>query len=175
MNIMLLPWIVFWVAAAINGYTGSLVSIGVCALIPLLFYQYKKTPYDILSGVLVTGFSMAVLLGAPARIMMPLAYLYFGIMWTVTCFGKMPLTAHYSMNNYGGEDVLQNPLFLKTNWILTLLWGILYLLTPIWTYFIMGTKIASLTGAVNSLLPIFMGIFTALFQKWYPAKVARGR
>lgn len=174
MNIMLTPWIVFWVAVAINGYVGGLLSIGVCALVPLLFYQNKKTPYDILSGAFVTGYSIAVLLGAPERIMMPLAYLTFGIMWTVTCFGKIPLTAHYSMNNYDGESALQNPLFIKTNWILTLMWGILYLLTPIWTYFIMGTKIASLTGAINSLLPIFMGIFTAWFQKWYPAKVARG-
>lgn len=174
MNIMLFPWIVFWVVVAINGYTGSLVSIGVCALIPLLFYQYKKTPFDVLSGAFVTGFSIAVLLGAPERIMMPLAYLTFGIMWTVTCFGKMPLTAHYSMNAYGGEDMLQNPLFLKTNWILTLMWGILYLLTPIWTYFIMGTRIAALTGAINSLFPVFMGIFTAWFQKWYPAKIAKG-
>lgn len=175
MNIMLTPWIVFWVAVAINGYAGSLVSIGVCALIPLLFYQYKKTPFDLLSSAFVTGCSIAVLLGAPERFMMPLAYLTFGVMWTVTCFGKMPLTAHYSMNHYGGEDALQNPLFLKTNWILTLMWGILYLLTPIWTYFIMGTEIASLTGAINSLLPIFMGIFTAWFQKWYPAKIARGK
>ncbi|MDD6492023.1 MAG: NAD(P)H-dependent oxidoreductase [Firmicutes bacterium] len=174
MNIMLIPWIVFWVAVAINGYIGGLVSIGVCAVVPLIFYQYKKTPYDILSGVFVTGYSMAVLLGAPERIMMPLAYLTFGIMWTVTCFGKIPLTAHYSMNDYNGESALQNPLFMKTNWILTLMWGILYLLTPIWTYFIMGTKIASLTGAINSLLPIFMGIFTVWFQRWYPAKVARG-
>lgn len=174
MNIMLTPWIVFWVAVAINGYVGGLVSIGACALVPLLFYQYKKTPYDVMSGVLVTGYSIAVLLGAPERIMMPLAYLTFGIMWTVTCFGKIPLTAHYSMNNYDGEGALQNPLFIKTNWILTLMWGILYLLTPIWTYFIMGTRIASLTGAINSLLPVFMGIFTAWFQRWYPAKVARG-
>lgn len=174
MNIMLTPWIVFWVAVAINGYAGSLVSIGVCALVPLLFCEYKKTLFDILSGAFVTGFSIAVLLGAPERIMMPLAYLTFGVMWTVTCFGKIPLTAHYSMNQYGEESALENPLFLKTNWILTLMWGILYLLTPIWTYFIMGTEIASLTGAINSLLPIFMGIFTAWFQKWYPAKVARG-
>lgn len=174
MNIMLIPWIVFWVAAAINGYVGSLVSIVTCVLVPVLFYQNKKTFYDIISGALVTGFSIAVLAGVSERIVIPMAYLSFGIMWTVTCFGKIPLTAHYSMNNYSGESALQNPLFMKTNWILTLMWGILYLLTPIWTYFIMGTKVGSLIGAINSILPIFMGIFTAWFQKWYPAKVARG-
>lgn len=174
MNVMLFPWIVFWVVVSINGYVGSLISIAACVLVPLLFYQNKKTIYDILSGVFVTGFSIAVLSGAPERIVIPLAYLTFGIMWTVTCFTKIPLTAHYSMNNYNGESALQNPLFMKTNWILTLMWGILYLITPIWTYFIMGTGVSSYVGAINSILPIFMGIFTAWFQKWYPAKVARG-
>ena len=27
---------------------------------------------------------------------------------------------------------------------------------------------------INSIVPIGMGLFTAWFQKWYPAKVARG-
>lgn len=78
------------------------------------------------------------------------------------------------MNHYNGADALKNPLFIKTNWILTLMWGILYLITPVWTYLLLGTNIAPLTGAVNSILPIFMGIFTVWFQKWYPAKLARG-
>lgn len=69
----------------------------------------------------------------------------------------------------------KTPLFMKTNWIQTLMWGILYLLTPIWTYFIMGTQIKSYIGAVNSILPIFMGIFTVWFEKRYPAKIASGR
>lgn len=175
MSILLIPWMAFWIFAAINNYIGSFVSIGACVLVPLLFYQNKKTLYDTLSGALVSGFSMAVLLGAPFRIIMPLSYLSFGIMWTATCFVKIPLTAHYSMNQYNGEEALLNPLFMKTNRILTLMWGILYLLTSIWTYVLMGTGIKSYIGAVNSVVPIFMGIFTVWFQKWYPAKVARGK
>lgn len=174
MNILLIPWIVFWVAVPINGYAGSLTGIGACALVPLLFYRCKKTFYDILSAALVTGFSVLVLIGAPQRAVVPLSYFAFGVMWTLSCFRKIPLTAHYSMNDYGGEDALQNPLFVKTNRILTLLWGILYLLTPVWTYFLMGTEIGGFTGAVNSILPALMGIFTVWFQKWYPAKVAEG-
>lgn len=175
MTIMLLPWIVLWAAVAIHGYIGSLLSISACVLVSILFYKNKKTVYDLATGALVTGFSIAVLLGASERIVIPLSYLAFGIMWTVTCFGKIPLTAHYSMNDYSGESALQNPLFLKTNRILTFTWGILYLLTPIWTYFIMGTKISGLVGIINSILPVFMGIFTGWFQKWYPAKVAGGK
>ncbi len=174
MNIMLLPWLCLWISVGISSQIGSILTIATCLLVPLVFYRNKKTLYDSLSGVLAGGCSMAVLLGGPVRLLLPLSYLSFGIMWTVTCFGKIPLTAHYSMNDYNGEDALQNPLFLKTNWILTLMWGILYLVTPIWTYFLMGTGLSPYMGAINSLLPALMGIFTVWFQKWYPAKVARG-
>lgn len=174
MNILLVPWIVFWAAVPINGFWGALGTLAACTLTALVFFQNKKTFYDVLSAALVTGFCIASLLNVPQRIVVPLAYFSFGLMWTATCFGKIPLTAHYSMNDYNGEGMLSNPLFIKTNWILTLVWGILYLLTPIWTYFIMGTKVGGWIGAVNSILPCLMGIFTVWFQKWYPARVARG-
>lgn len=174
LNILLIPWIVFWAGASIHAFWGSLASLAVCALVPLIFYQNQKTIYDVLSGGLVICFATAALLGAPIRLVVPLAYLSFGVMWTATCLGKIPLTAHYSMNDYDGESALSNPLFIKTNRILTLAWGVLYLLTPIWTYFILGTGIGGWIGAINSILPLLMGIFTAWFQKWYPAKVAKG-
>lgn len=174
LNILLIPWIVFWAGASIHAFWGSLASLAACVLVPLIFYQNKKTVYDVLSGGLVTCFSTAALLGAPIRLVVPLAYLAFGVMWTVSCFGKIPLTAHYSMNDYDGESALSNPIFVRTNRILTLAWGVLYLITPIWTYFILGTGIGGWIGAINSILPLLMGMFTAWFQKWYPAKVARG-
>lgn len=174
MNILLIPWIAFWIAAAIDGFYGALISIALCALVPVFYYRSQKTFYDLLSGALVTACSAALLLGLEQRIVVSVSYLLFGAMWTASCFTKVPLTAHYSMNDYHGRSALENPLFMKTNRILTLAWGVLYLLTPIWTYFIMGTGAASWTGAINSVLPLLMGLFTGWFQKWYPAKVARG-
>lgn len=173
-TILLAPWIVFWAGASIHPFWGSLASLLACALVPLLFYGHKLTAYDVLSGALVTGFSLAVLLGAPIRWAVPLAYLAFGVMWSVSCLLPIPLTAHYSLNDYDGDAALENPLFVQTNRILTLAWGVLYLITPIWTYFILGTGIGGWIGAINSVLPLLMGAFTAWFQKWYPAKVARG-
>ena len=174
MNMLLLPWIIFWVSAAIDGFFGALISIAACAVVPLLYFRNRKTVYDLLSVLLVTGCSLALLLNASAQIVVPLSYFCFGLMWTVSCFRKIPLTAHYSMNEYNGEEALSNPLFIKTNWILTLCWGVLYLLTPTWTYFLMGTSLGSWVGAINSILPMLMGLFTAWFQKWYPARIARG-
>ena len=104
---------------------------------------------------------------------LPLSYLCFGLMWVISCFTKVPLTAHYSANDYNGEKAFNNPLFMKTNQILTIMWGILYVFTSVMTYFIMKTEFSSYLGIINNILPILMGIFTAWFQKWYPAKIAR--
>ena len=95
-------------------------------------------------------------------------------MWSISCLHKVPLTAYYSANDYNGESAFHNPLFIKTNRILTLMWGMLYILTSIMTFFVMKTGFSAYLGIINNILPIFMGIFTGWFQKWYPAKVARG-
>ncbi len=176
MSIMLIPWIVLWTTAAINKQLGCFISIGVCAIIPLIFYRNKKTIYDILTNTLVISISIIMLTGVSEKSMLPLSYFIFSAMWIISCIGNyIPLTANYSMNSYGGKDALKNALFLKTNRILTMLWGILYLFTSIFTWFLMRTSVSSLVGLINSLFPIFMGLFTIWFQKWYPAKVAKGK
>lgn len=176
MNILLIPWIVFWVAVSVNRQIGCLAVILACALVPLVYYRHRKTIYDVLGGALVQGFSVAILAGASENNMLPLSYLAFGVMWMISCPGKgIPLTAHYSMNGYGGEDALKNRLFVRTNRILTMLWGILYLATAVFSWFLMRSDLSHLTWLVNSILPVFMGIFTVWFQRWYPARVARGK
>ena len=174
MLLLLIPWIVFWVVASIDGFWGSLISVTVCVLLPVLMHRAKATLYDQISGLGVGACSVALLAGASPILVIPVSYLLFGLMWTVSCFLKVPLTAHYSKNSYNGEAALRNPIFMRTNRILTAAWGVLYLATPIWTYFIMQTDAASYVGAINSVLPALMGAFTAWFQKWYPRHIARG-
>lgn len=174
MLLLLIPWIVFWVVASIDGFWGSLISVTVCVLLPVLMHRTKATLYDQISGLGVGACSVALLAGASPILVVPVSYLLFGLMWTVSCFLKVPLTAHYSKNSYNGEAALRNPIFMRTNRILTAAWGVLYLVTPIWTYFIMQTDAASYVGAINSVLPALMGVFTAWFQKWYPRHIARG-
>ncbi len=176
MNITLIPWIVLWVAASVSKQPGCLFTLAVCALVPLVCYRHKKTLYDVLSGALVTGFSVVMLAGADEKIMLPFSYLAFGVMWLASCFrGRIPLTAYYSKNGYGGDDALNNSLFVRTNRILTMLWGILYLVTAMISWFLMRSAVSSLSGLINSVAPALMGIFTAWFQRWYPARVARGK
>lgn len=174
MLLLLIPWIVFWVAASIDSFWGSLFSMAICVLLPVLMYRTKATRYDQISSLGVGACSIALLAGASPILVIPASYFLFGLIWTVSCFTNVPLTAHYSKNSYNGDAALRNPIFMRTNRILTAAWGILYLVTSIWTYFIMQTDAASFVGAINSVLPAFMGVFTAWFQKWYPRHIARG-
>lgn len=174
MTLLLLPWIVFWiVTASMDAYYGALVSISVSVLIPLIFRKNRMLVFDHISAACVTVCSMMLLLGVGLQIVLPVSYLGFGILWTVNGVTKIPLTAYYSVNDYGGESMMRNPLFIKTNRILTLCWGILYLMMTLWTAVLMWLGMEWI-GTVNSLLPMLMSFFTVWFQKWYPAKVARG-
>lgn len=174
MLLLLIPWIVFWVAASIDSFWGSLLSMATCVLLPVLMHQTKATRYDQISNLGVGACSIALLAGASPIFVIPASYFLFGLIWTISCFTNVPLTAHYSKNSYNGDTALRNPIFIQTNRILTAAWGILYLVTPIWTYFIMQTDATSYVGAINSVLPALMGAFTAWFQKWYPQHIARG-
>ncbi|MDO4298029.1 MAG: flavodoxin family protein [Lachnospiraceae bacterium] len=176
---MLIPWIVFWVAVPIHCTAGALISILVCALVPVLSYSHKRAVYDAVSCAAVTVLSAAELViwnrGGNIQAIIPLSYLLFGLMWIVSCRFRIPLTAHYVMYNYNGEDAVHNPLFMDTNRILTFAWGILYVLTSVWTWFLMRTEIGPYAGAVNTVVPVFMGLFTRWFEHWYPAWVAGGK
>ncbi len=173
MLILLVPWIVIWTAIAINSTIGSAVGIIVAMLVPLSWLLFRPVVFEQISIPAVAGLSLAVLFGADTRLIVSGSYLLFGLMWIIGAFTKIPLTAYYSAANYGEERAFANPLFISTNRILTAVWGGLYLVTPIWTYYLMGTAFAAYTGLINSVLPALMGIFTAWFQKWYPAQYAK--
>lgn len=174
MAIFIVPWTVIWVLMAINPTIGSIAGIVVAALVPLLWLVWKPVIYEQVSIPIVVGLSLAVLLGADMRIVVSGSYLVFGLLWVIGAFTPIPLTAHYSAAGYGGASALFNPFFISTNRILTAAWGGLYLLTPIWTYALLGTEFSAYVGLVNSILPALMGAFTAWFQRWYPARYARG-
>lgn len=174
MALLLLPWIIFWITtSSMDGTYAGLVSIAVSVCAPLLFMKHRMIVFDHISAAVVTLCSGALILGVPVHIVLPVSHLGFGLLWTINGFAKIPLTAYYSNNDYGGEGMLSNPLFIKTNRILTLCWGILYLLMTLWTALLMHFG-ADWIATVNSILPALMSVFTLWFQKWYPAKVASG-
>jgi multimeric flavodoxin WrbA len=174
MMTFLLPWIVIWTTIAINPTIGAAAGIVTAASVTLLWFVFQPVIYEQISIPIVTGLSLAVLFGADTRLVVSGSYLIFGLIWIIGAFPKIPLTAHYSAAHYGNENAFSNLLFMRTNRILTAAWGGLYVITPIWTYILMGTDYSSYIGLINSALPAFMGAFTVWFQKWYPARWARG-
>ena len=176
MTLMLLPWMAIWIALSIHAQIGACVGLAACALLPFAFLKYRLTIFEPCSILAVGTICVLTLLDAlPLTTLLPASYLLFGLMWGVTVFLPMPLTAYYSMNGYGGETALRNPLFMRTNRILTACWAVLYLLTPIWTWYLLQTPVSYLTGALNSVLPMLLGAFTAWFQRWYPAHYAASK
>lgn len=174
MLVLLAPWIVIWAAMAIHSTIGSAAGIAAAALVPLLWLVFRPVVFEQISVPIVSGLSLAVLLGADARLIISGSYLIFGLMWLIGAFTPIPLTAHYSAWQYGNERAFANPLFVATNRILTAAWGGLYLVTSVGTYILMGTGFSPYIGLFSSILPVLMGIFTAWFQKWYPARWAKG-
>lgn len=172
MALFILPWFSIWVVMPLNLTAGAVSGIVLCALMPFAYLKYKPTVFECISVLTVAMLSVLALFSVSAAILIPGSYLAFGGLWTATVFRRIPLTAYYSMNHYGEDKALSNPLFIRTNRILTACWGALYLITPIWTYFLMVSPLSWLTGGVNSVLPALLGVFTAWFQKWYPAYYA---
>ncbi|HWP50343.1 MAG TPA: NAD(P)H-dependent oxidoreductase [Clostridia bacterium] len=173
MIVLLAPWMAIWMAASISANAGGIAGILAVAALPLFWIVFQPVIFEQISVPIVAGLSLMILLGVEMRMVVPASYGAFGLMWFIGAFTKTPLTAYYSAGQYGGDKAFANPLFVWTNRILTAAWGVLYLVTPIWTYFLMGTKLAAYIGLFNSICPAIMGVFTAWFQKWYPARWSR--
>lgn len=173
MTLLIMPWLMIWIFIPISPLSGGIIGILSCTFLVLAGNKWELTVYDRFSIAAVTVISLFSILGGYQKLLVTLSYALFGIMWTASGLRPVPLTAYYSKEGYGGEKAYKNPLFIKTNRILTLCWGVLYLLTTIWTYFLLGTILAPWAGLLNSTGPALLGGFTAWFQKWYPAKIAR--
>lgn len=174
MMTMLIPWITFWIASSFDASIGSLVTLMVCAFVPFIMRKHEFVIWDYLSIIAVSILSACLNITKQMEIIIPVSYLIFGLFWLGSCLIKEPLCATYVKYNYGGDTAYQNPLFMKTNYILAAAWGILYVLEAIWTYYLRKNGLGSTVIFINNLVPVFMGMFTVWFQKWYPAYLAKG-
>ena len=175
MTTMLIPWITFWIAVSIHPEVGAVITLLVVATVPFIMRKHKFVIWDQLSMAAVAILSAAANISGNGVLPTNIGYLVFGLFWLLSCLTKEPLCAAYVKYNYGGESAHQNPLFMKTNYILAAAWGTLYVLTAIWTFLFKKAGFENVLILVNNLIPILMGLFTAWFEKWYPARMARGK
>lgn len=172
MIFLLAPWIALWSLLPVNAFIGGIVAILLCVLIPIL--NVKFTIYDKLSLPVVTTIALLAILQFNLLTLVILSYALFGAFWLISTFKKIPLSAHYSCYEFGGENAISNPLFIKTNRILSFMWAITYFILTLFAAWLMFTPLHAYTGAFLIIGPALMGIFTHWFKNWYPAHIARG-
>lgn len=175
MTTMLIAWITFWVAVSVNTQTGALITLGVCAALPLIMLRYELAIYDKISIAAAALLSILALTSGQGSIAVNAGYLLFGLLWLGSCLTKEPLCACYVKYDYNGDDALKNPIFMRTNYILAAGWGILYIAIAVWTWFLSEAGFTTGLIILNNVMTILMGLFTVWFQKWYPAWIAGGR
>ena len=175
MTTMLIPWIAFWIAVAVNTKLGSIAAMAVCALVPFIMRKRRLIIWDQLSIAAVAVLSAAANLTGNGELTTNAGYLIFGLFWLASCFSKEPLCAAYVKYSYGGDKADKNPLFMNANYILAACWGSLYVLTAVWTFFLRKAGFGNILLVINNLVPVVMGIFTGWFIKWYPAWKASGK
>lgn len=173
--IMVLPWLVMWISLSIDQKLGGLITILATSLVHLAFIKRQATAYDHLSQVLVTVLALAGLVGLDPKILNPLSYLAFGLMWLISSFRPIPLSAHYSKLDFGGDAAFDNPIFMKTNRVISRAWGLVYMLMIAAYIILLRSPLAAYASLLVLLGPIGVGMFTIWYQNWYPASVAKAK
>ncbi len=169
---MLVPWITFWIAVSVNANAGAVIVLAVCACTPLIMARRELTVYDRISMGVVSLLSVLALQNNMQIISIVTGYFLFGLMWLLSCFTREPVCAAYVKYNYNGEDALNNPIFMKTNYILAVSWGVLYILIAVWSWFLLHSGLTVLLQILNNAATGAMGVFTLWFERWYPQYIA---
>lgn len=167
-------WMTLWIAVPIDTFIGGLITVGVCALMPLVLIKHEITVYDKISAFAVSALGVFAIAAGDSHLTTDIGYLTFGLLWFLSCFTREPLCAAYVKYNYGGDSALENALFVNTNKILAAAWGILYIILAPVAFFMQSAGLSTLAVIVCNCVPVAMGIFTVWFEKWYPAHVAEG-
>jgi hypothetical protein len=164
-----LPFAVFWATITMYPELGAHIAIITAAAVPLFLRAFALTLYDAIGSFSVIVLSIASLY-LPLRLVLAASYGVFAALWLVSSLcTKMPLSAWYVAKNYGNEAAYGNPLFIRTNKIIDIGWGIVYAVCCL----LMAAGFYMYAVLVNTAGTIGMGLFTLWFQRWYPAHYAR--
>lgn len=175
MLLLLLPFMAMWTVLPFDYVLGGIAGIIVSGLVSIMYFWFNPTPYERIGSFFVTIIGLVVLVtgGAPWQLSLPC--FLSGLLWLSSAFLKVPITAYYSCNDYGGEKAYDNSLFIQTNRILTIVWSLAYLLWGVVK--LLAIKLPNQWMIEIACLSVIclLGWFTTWFSKWYPARIARGR
>jgi putative sterol carrier protein len=169
MWLFLLPWAAFWTAVPLSPDFGVYIALVITAAMPVFSLVKKLTVYDTISVFCVVVLSVLTLIDFNLPLLVTFSYGLFGLFWIFSTGTRIPLSAWYSSNKYGGDAAFDNPLFLLTNKIISIGWGGMYIVSCVWVWAIMDSYYYQLAGLVNMVCPLLMSIFTAFSAKHFPA------
>lgn len=172
LSFLLVPWISFWICASIP-LKPTFVPILICAFLPLCMGKRAMTIFDRLTLAAVPALSLLASIPRWNDTAVLAGYLGFGCFWLISCLTKEPLSAAYVKYRFDGNDTLKNPLFLKTNYILSVGWGILYVAITIFSFLMFRRGLHRNSALISNCGIACMCIFTFWFQRWYPAHCAK--
>ena len=174
MLLLLLPFLAMWIIMPFDYILGGAAGILASGLVAVLHYWFKPTPYERIGAFLVTLIGLLVLTTGGTAWQVSIPPIVSGLLWLTSSFMKIPITAYYSCKDYGGEQAYKIPLFIQTNRILTVLWSVAYLIWGVVELFAIGMSNTFVLEIVIWAVTSFLGLFTAWFSKWYPARIAGG-
>lgn len=169
LNLMIIQWMMIWMVMSFDVFWGSVAGIVYSSLMPLLSRKFLLTFYDRLSIFLVTSLCLLGLVAVDETLIVCSSYFLFGVMWLGSCLTKAPLTVHYKLGKFGYRGYY-NQIFIDSNRIVTAMWGVYYLIVTGTTYLLDINGYRSLSGILNLLIPVVLGLVTVKFVKIYPEK-----
>ncbi len=177
LTIAFIPWIVLWIFSNFISTALTRIIASIISIILILYHLSTNRPtlfemgtclYLVLSTIFhLVNWSFLITYA------LTIDYIFLGALWLGSLMLYFPLTSEYSRLDYP-KILWVDESFLKTNRILTGVWGIYYLLSAILYLFIaFDTSISLIIVILANVLLAPLFIFTGWFQKWYPNQMLK--
>ena len=178
LNIAFTPWIVIWIWYSISPGLLPLIIATSLSIIFMVYHLKTNRPTLFEIGTCTYLIIVLILFGMDLEFFINyievINNIFLGGLWLLSLTKFFSLTAEYTRYEFP-KAIWSTRAFLKTNNILTSLWGVYFLCSAIRNLLsIMYKEFSIILMIVNYLLLIPMFAFTSWFQKWYPKKVIAG-
>jgi putative sterol carrier protein len=175
LNIAFLPWIIFWIWYSISPGFIPLIIVTLISVLIMSYHLITNRPTFFETGSCIYLILATLLywmnIGFFILYLKMFTNIFLGGLWLSSLTKTFSLTAEYSRHGLP-KAIWSTRAFLKTNNILTGVWGVFFLYSAVMDYIaIMYPEFSLLLMIIGYLLLIPMFLFTSWFQKWYPSKI----
>jgi len=176
MGIMFIPWIISWInMGRIGLFYGLWLPFIIATGIVIVKKIYKEVTYFEQMSFLYFGFLLMLNLSGTDVLTAKLSvanYFVMAFIWVASLLSGKALTCDYSKFDVAG-NLEENLIFRKTNDILTLFWGLIFVLQGVLVIFLRSHNMENLSPLVYILIIVALK-FTKWFASGYPRYLAGG-